>query len=143
MDLPTRLEEHSKAQDASGSNSTSDTEKPKEAPKEEKSKKMTFNDFKTLRILGTGAYGKVVLANNIHTKKNYAIKIIDKTFIEREDKVEQVHIERLILSYFDHPNIIKLFSTFQNKKKLYFVLELAERGDLKEFITTHSNWCLT
>jgi serine/threonine protein kinase len=99
-------------------------------------KKMTITDFKVIRNLGKGAYAKVISVKNIHTGKNYAIKVIDKTFIEREEKVEQVHIEKQLLSLFEHPNIIKLYSTFQNKKKLYFVLELAERGDLKEFITT-------
>jgi serine/threonine protein kinase len=102
-------------------------------------KKMTITDFKVIRNLGKGAYAKVISVKNIHTGKNYAIKVIDKTFIEREEKVEQVHIEKQLLSLFEHPNIIKLYSTFQNKKKLYFVLELAERGDLKEFITTQSN----
>lgn len=103
------------------------------------SKKMTINDFKVIRNLGKGAYAKVISVKNIHTGKHYAIKVIDKTFIEREEKVEQVHIEKQLLSIFEHPNIIKLYSTFHNKKNLYFVLELAEKGDLKEFITTQRN----
>ena len=103
-------------------------------------KKLSMADFKIVRNLGNGSYAKVVYAKNIHTNKNYALKIINKTFIERQEKVEEVHIERYILSKFDHPNIIKLHSTFQNKNKLYFVLELADKGDLKEFITTHSKY---
>ena len=119
-------------------NSNSSTNSEKVFSKDGPPKKMSISDFKIIRNLGKGSYAKVVYANNIHTNKNYALKIIDKTFIEREDKVEEVHIERYLLSVFDHPNVIKLYSTFQNKKKLYFLLELAEKGDLKEFITTQS-----
>lgn len=139
MDLANEIEENKNIEAQNTSNSTSDTEKNKKDHLKSSPKKMTINDFKIIRNLGKGSYAKVISAKNIHNNKNYAIKIIDKTFIEREDKVDQVHIERQLLSLFDHPNIIKLFSTFQNKKKLYFVLELAERGDLKEFITTQRN----
>jgi serine/threonine protein kinase len=33
-----------------------------------------------------------------------------------------------------HPNIIKLYSTFQDKKKLYFVLDFCKKGDLATYI---------
>lgn len=118
--------------------STSDHEDSQKDYSDNSPRKLSMNDFKVIRILGKGSYAKVVYAKHIINNKNYAIKIIDKTFIEREEKVEEVHIERQLLSNFSHPNIVKLYYTFQNKKKLYFVLEFAEKGDLKEFITTQS-----
>ena len=124
--------------------STSDTEIDNNIKcNQEEPKKKSINDFKIIRVLGKGSFGKVVNARNIYDDKNYAIKIIDKNFIERKKKVEEVHIERQLLSQFDHPNIIKLYSTFQNKNKLYFVLELAEKGDLKEFMNTQSKYLLS
>lgn len=102
-------------------------------------RKMSITDFKLIKILGIGAYAKVILGMHIKTNKNYALKTIDKSFIEKEEKVHEVHVERIILSTFDHPNIIKLYYTFQNSKKLYFVLEIAEKGDLKHFIKSQSN----
>ena len=101
-------------------------------------KKITINDYKLIKNLGKGSYAKVISAKNIYTGKNYAIKVIDKAFIEREEKVNEVHIERQLLSIFSHPNIVKFYCSFHNSKKLYFVLELAEKGDLKHFIKSQS-----
>ena len=101
--------------------------------------KISINDFKIIKTIGKGSYAKVVLAKNIKSQINFAVKIIDKDFIEREEKIDQIYIERQMLSKLSHQNIIKLYSTFHNKKKLYFVFELAERGDLKEFLNTTGN----
>lgn len=138
MESVKNVEESNNIETSNNSNSTTDTEKKQIQSKVIISKKMSMEDFKIIRNLGKGSYAKVVYAKNINNNKNYALKIIDKTLIEREEKVEEVHIEKQLLSQFDHPNIIKLYSTFHNKKKLFFVLELAEKSDLKEFITTQS-----
>ena len=138
MESVKNVEESNNIETSNNSNSTTDTEKKQIQSKVIISKKMSMEDFKIIRNLGKGSYAKVVYAKNINNNKNYALKIIDKTLIEREEKVEEVHIEKQLLSQFDHPNIIKLYSTFHNKKKLFFVLELAEKSDLKEFISTHS-----
>jgi serine/threonine protein kinase len=105
---------------------------------QESLKKMTISDFLLIKNLGKGSYGKVLMAKHALSNKCYAIKVIDKAFIEIEEKVHEVHIERIILTKFNHPNIIKLYYTFHNSKKLYFVLELAEKGDLKHFIKSAS-----
>ena len=34
----------------------------------------------------------------------------------------------------DHPNVVKLYETFEEENKLHLVLELCEGGDLFEFI---------
>jgi serine/threonine protein kinase len=130
MDKP--LKEDSKSSEVSSN--PQDNE-----PLQKSQKKLSIKDFEKLRSLGKGSYAEVVLAKNISTKERVAIKIIDKAFIEREEKVEEVHKERLLLSNLNHPNIIRLHHTFQDKKRLYFVLDLAEKGDLKEFLRSQSN----
>jgi serine/threonine protein kinase len=95
--------------------------------------KISIDDYKIIKTIGKGSFGKVVLARNLKNTKSYAIKIIDKQFIEKQNKVDQIHVERQILSELSHPNIIKLYNTFHDKKKLYYVFEYAEKGDLKEY----------
>jgi len=41
-----------------------------------------------------------------------------------------------MLSSLSHANIIPLHSTFQDKRKVYFVLEYAPNGNLKELINS-------
>lgn len=124
------------------SRSSLDTTASNENPQREKSGSMspgkfTINDYNIIKTIGKGSYGKVVLAKKVNGSRNYAIKIIEKQFIEREDKIDQIHIERQILSKLSHPNIIKLFNTFHDKNRLYYVFEYAEKGDLKEYLNIH------
>jgi len=46
-------------------------------------KKISIEDFEISYVLGKGSYAKVVLAKNIHSLKDYALKIIDKKFLKR------------------------------------------------------------
>ncbi len=46
-------------------------------------RKISIEDFEISYILGKGSYAKVVLAKNISSLKDYALKIIDKKFLKR------------------------------------------------------------
>lgn len=49
---------------------------------------------------------------------------------------KELHIlrEKELLHSLDHPNIIKLYSTFKDSKNLYFVFENGPNGTLDEII---------
>jgi 3-phosphoinositide dependent protein kinase-1 len=98
------------------------------------SKKPNIKDFEILQDLGRGAYAKVCLARYIHNNKIIAIKILDKSFMNKHQKSQEALIEREILTICDHHSIIKLLSTFHDKRKLYFVLEYAPNKDLASFL---------
>lgn len=95
-------------------------------------KKLSRKDFTITQIIGKGSYAKVCLAE--YKNKKYALKVIDKKFIEKIEKVHEVHIEKQILSMLDHPRIVKLHSTFQDQKNLYFVLDYCSNKDFSEFL---------
>ncbi|XP_029616826.1 3-phosphoinositide-dependent protein kinase 1 isoform X2 [Salmo trutta] len=74
-------------------------------------------DFKFGRILGEGSYSTVVLAREQATGKEYAMKILEKMHIRKENKAHCVTRERDIMSSLDHPFIVKLYFTFQDVKR--------------------------
>ena len=88
----------------------------------------TKDDFEVLGILGKGAYAKVVKARYIKTNEIVAIKIIEKTFIEKENKVYQVYLENELLGKLFHKNIIKILGVFDDDKKINIVLEVTIYG---------------
>uniref|UniRef100_R7WE23 non-specific serine/threonine protein kinase n=1 Tax=Aegilops tauschii TaxID=37682 RepID=R7WE23_AEGTA len=73
---------------------------------------------------------EVVRARKKDTGNVYALKIMDKKFITKENKISYVKMERIVLDQLDHPGVIRLFFTFQDTYSLYMALESCEGGEL-------------
>lgn len=61
---------------------------------------------------------QVVRAKKRDTGTVYALKIMDKKFITKENKTAYVKLERIVLDQLDHPGIVRLFFTFQDSFSL-------------------------
>jgi len=54
-------------------------------------KRITMNDYALLSLLGSGAFSKVALVEQISTKKRFAMKVMEKSFLERVIQHRQVN----------------------------------------------------
>jgi len=79
--------------------------------------------------LGRGSFSVVHRCTNKKTKKEAAVKIIDKEKLGTK-KMEMVEIEVEILRRVNHSNIIRLQDLFQTPDKYFIVLELITGGEL-------------
>ncbi|OMO87227.1 hypothetical protein CCACVL1_09183 [Corchorus capsularis] len=95
----------------------------------------TIQDFELGKIYGVGSYSKVVRAKKKDTGMVYALKIMDKKFITKENKTAYVKLERIVLDQLDHPGVVRLYFTFQDTFSLYMALESCEGGELFDQIT--------
>lgn len=77
--------------------------------------------------LGEGSFGSVTKAKNKTTGQTIAVKNIQKKQLKDAEKFK---VEIHIMKELDHPNIVRLFETFEDAKCLYLVLELCEGGEL-------------
>jgi len=50
--------------------------------------KTTIKDFASLKVLGTGTYGKVMLVRHKKTEKLHATKVLKKVMIREKKQVE-------------------------------------------------------
>uniref|UniRef100_A0A7N8YEI5 3-phosphoinositide-dependent protein kinase 1 n=1 Tax=Mastacembelus armatus TaxID=205130 RepID=A0A7N8YEI5_9TELE len=118
---------------ASANSQVSDlrTQPAVQAPQPRKKKP---EDFKFGKILGEGSFSTVVLAREQVTGKEYAIKILEKRHIMKENKAQYVKRERDLMSNLDHAFFVKLYFTFQDDEKLYFGLSYAKNGELLKYI---------
>lgn len=92
-------------------------------------------DFEFKGELGSGSYSTVLLALDKQSLRQYAVKVLDKNHIIKERKVKYVEIEKRTLNRLgDHPGIIRLYFTFQDRHSLYFVLDYAPNGELLHLI---------
>ncbi|XP_038675766.1 3-phosphoinositide-dependent protein kinase 1-like isoform X2 [Scyliorhinus canicula] len=113
---------------------TAQTQRQQSAGHTQQPRKKRPEDFKFGKILGEGSFSTVVLAREQSTGKEYAVKILEKRHIIKENKVPYVTRERDIMSRLDHPFFVKLYFTFQDDEKLYFGLSYAKNGELLKYI---------
>ena len=81
-------------------------------------KRTTIKDFTSLKVLGTGTYGKVMLVRHRVSQKLYAMKVLKKATLKVRDR-ERTKMERNILANINHPFIVKLH--YGKRLNLYFV----------------------
>ena len=89
-------------------------------------------DFELLKVIGMGAFGKVLQVRNRHSNKVLAMKVISKRLIKRKlSYVENILAERNILKKIEnHPFIVTMHASFQTREKLFIIMEFAAGGEL-------------
>ena len=101
---------------------------------------MTSN-YKRIKTLGEGSYGKAILCQS---EVDGTICVIKQIVIEgmSQKEIDDVYNEANILEKLDHQNIIKFFEIFKSstpKLSLNIVTEYADGGDLSEKIKEQNN----
>jgi serine/threonine protein kinase len=90
----------------------------------------TIKDFSTLSVIGKGTYAKVLLVRHLKDNQLYALKVLKKKYILEKNQEKHIMTEKEILAAFEHPFLVKLKQSFQDEKKLYFLLEYCPGGEL-------------
>ncbi|GAA6063530.1 hypothetical protein JCM10212_006703 [Sporobolomyces blumeae] len=111
---------------------------PPEIPRKGVDIGLSLADFDMLDTLGTGTFGKVLLARlrtspsrpSQHQPLFFAMKVLEKNTVVRLRQVEHVNSERSTLALIQHPFIVNLFCTFQDEQNLYLLLEYVQGGEL-------------
>jgi serine/threonine protein kinase len=109
-------------------------------------RKETRKDFKILKPIAKGAFGKVYLARKKKTGDLYAVKALRKKDMIRKKQVDRIKSERNIMisttaeskSSSENPFVVNLYYTFQSKRHLYMVMEYMPGGDLYSLLKAMS-----
>lgn len=98
-----------------------------------------ITDFEQLQTLGTGGYGKVNLYRHKVTGAEYAIKLIDKTKFENKLQKELFAREVDMMYKIRHPNIVRLYTHFEDETNCYIALEYIKKGNLYSYTQSMPN----
>ncbi|XP_072034714.1 cAMP-dependent protein kinase catalytic subunit PRKX-like [Amphiura filiformis] len=93
-----------------------------------------LEDFELMSTVGTGTFGRVVLARDKKNKEYMALKILNITDIIKLKQTEHVLNEKAILSATNHPFIVQLAWSHHTDTFLYMVLEYICGGELFTYL---------
>ncbi|XP_039627237.1 protein kinase C delta type-like isoform X1 [Polypterus senegalus] len=108
-----------------------DSSTPKPQPRITSHHQLTIDNFTFHKVLGKGSFGKVMLAELKGKGEYFAVKALKKDVVLMDDDVECTMVEKRVLALaWDNPFLTHLYSTFQSKAHLFFVMEYLNGGDL-------------
>uniref|UniRef100_A0A7G3AY86 non-specific serine/threonine protein kinase n=1 Tax=Lutzomyia longipalpis TaxID=7200 RepID=A0A7G3AY86_LUTLO len=107
--------------------------------------KVDITHFNILKVLGTGAYGKVYLVRKnggVDHNKLYAMKVLKKSnLIQKKKTAEHTRTERQVLEAIkDSPFLIDFHYGFQTESRLYLVIDYVSGGELFTHLYTRENF---
>lgn len=90
-----------------------------------------LSDFEIIKTLGQGTFGKVLLVRHLKNEKSYyAMKVMPRRGIIRDNHLEQVIMEKRIIQAVKFPFLINYMYHFKNNANIFLVLEYAPGGDM-------------
>jgi len=92
-------------------------------------------NYTDIEQIGSGGFGVVYQAVQVHTKLPRAIKAIAKKHMTDDAKLIEDEVKLMIS--LDHPNIVKLVDFYEDDEKVFLVTELCDDGDFADLIGVH------
>ncbi|KIM90826.1 hypothetical protein PILCRDRAFT_94517 [Piloderma croceum F 1598] len=102
--------------------------------------KLGLNDFRTVKVIGKGAFGEVRLVQKTDTGKIYAMKTLKKEEMLKKDQLAHVRAERDVLAESDSAWVVQLFYSFQDPQYLYLIMEFLPGGDLMTMLIKYDTF---
>ena len=79
--------------------------------------------------IGTGRFSDVYIGVEISTQLQWAIKVVEKKKLNESER-EMMRSEVAIMRLLNHNNVVQLKEVFEDKQKMYLIMELVEGGEL-------------
>lgn len=84
--------------------------------------------------IGDGNFADVRECTDKITKKEFALKIVDKSKIQGKEQMIRDEID--IMRRCKHPNIVRMYEDYDTPRHIYLVMELIKGGDLFDAISS-------
>ena len=99
----------------------------------------TLENFKIVKILGRGDYGKVFLVRFNNTKQYYAMKSIKKDYLVDFNEIDSVLNKKQIIQNLNFEFLMGCCACFQTDDRIYFIMNLIEGENFSEYLLNNEN----
>ena len=96
--------------------------------------KVNLNDFKIIKVIGRGAFGKVFLVQYKLTKEYFAMKSMKKDILLEHNQVRCILTEKKILQNLNYQFLVGMVFCFQTEERIYFVMPFIRGGELYQHL---------
>jgi eukaryotic-like serine/threonine-protein kinase len=112
-------------------------------PADPAKKVIMLGRFRLITVLGQGAMGKVVRAEDTQLKRHVALKCLPRQKGPTTYRVEQFVREGRSAATLEHPSIVQIYEVGEASGHHYIAMELIEGGDLSSLIKACGPFDLT
>ena len=102
--------------------------------KDGKCPESTLEFYRVGKLIGKGAFGKVISATHKLSGETVAMKTIERSYLAEERHMRKVLQEIAILQKIAHKRVIKILEVFESTHHLLIVMEYAGGGDLLQHV---------
>ena len=100
-----------------------------------------INEFEIIKKIGEGSFGVVFKVKYKQTGAIYAIKVLDKNDKKSHEGKSYFKREIEIMYKIRHPNIVRLYTHFEDDHYCYFVMDFVPKGNLYQIIEKQKRKC--
>jgi len=87
---------------------------------------MKIGDYNLIEQIGAGGMGQVWLAENIHTRMKYAIKLLPQQATREGNFVARFFDEGRVMAQMEHPHIVRVHHVGQDGEQYFLVMDYIE-----------------
>ena len=107
--------------------------------KDKNLEKAVLDNFKIIKILGRGEYGKVFLVRFNNTTKYYAMKSIKKSNLGDVNEINSLLIKKQIIQKLNFEFLIGCCACFQTDERIYFIMNLIEGENFSDYLLNNKS----
>ncbi|CAD8076132.1 unnamed protein product [Paramecium sonneborni] len=88
-------------------------------------------EYCMIKLIGKGSFAKVYKIQRLSDKKEFAVKLFDKTTFKCQDRpalLKEIELMRIM----NHKNVVTILETYENEQYIFIIQELFNGGELHQ-----------
>lgn len=87
------------------------------------------NEYKLIKLIGSGGFGDVFIAYNINLEKKVAIKVLHPQYMNNSEILERFRRDAIAAAKLDHKHIREVFNLKMSQEGQYFIIMKYVEGE--------------